>query len=246
MLFLVSVMSLTFKAKAQNTERIQASYLLAFGRLPSSGEITYWNGQGQKTVQQLVDNHKGYIKTNQASIGREVIIKSYIDSLVYRPSQAEINYHAAFNRNYTEMMSNHLLYVKGQPTEYEKVIKRSYQTILGRQPSTNEINYWKSQGLLSYMILVNCHQEWKNKNTASKTTSITLNAPLLATASVSSSVLSETKAVYSSLVSPGGGNVVAAGGGNIVAGGAGNIVAGGAGNIVAAGGGNIVAGGAGN
>lgn len=69
-----------------------------------------------------------------------MIIKSYIDTLGYRYSQAEINYHAVFNRSYTEMMSTHLLDVKGQPTEYEKVIKRAYQTILGRQPSTNEIN----------------------------------------------------------------------------------------------------------
>lgn len=248
MLCIIGVTTLTADVKAQNNERINASYLLAFGRLPNSGEMTYWNGQGQKSVQQLVDLHNNYIKQNQSTIGREVIIKSYVDALGYRPSQSEINYHAAFNRSYTAMMSNHLVYIKGQPSEYEKVIKRSYQTILKREPNAGEINYWRQQGLLSYMILVNCHQDWKNRNAAgqSQTTAISTSSPLLAVASVSSGVLNEVKATYSSLVSPGGGNVVASGGGNIVAAGGGNIVAAGGGNMVAAGGGNMVAAGGGN
>lgn len=90
MLCLVSITAMALNVSAQNTERIQASYLLAFGRLPASGEITYWNGQGQKSVQWLVDNHKGYIKSNQGSVGKEIIIKSYIDALGYRPSQSTL------------------------------------------------------------------------------------------------------------------------------------------------------------
>ncbi|WP_316787178.1 hypothetical protein [Pedobacter frigiditerrae] len=248
MLCLVSLTTMALRVSAQNTERVQASYLLAFGRLPSSGELTYWNGQGQKSVQWLVDNHKGYIKSNQGTIGKEIIVKSYVDALGYRPSQSEINYHAAFNRTYTEMMSNHLVYVKGVPSEYEKVIKRSYQTVFGRQPNAGELSYWKSQGLFSYMILVSCHQDWKNKNSSgqSQKMAIATNAPFLVTATVSQSVMNETKTTFAGLVSPGGGNMVAAGGGNMVAAGGGNMVAAGGGNMVAAGGGNMVAAGGGN
>lgn len=233
---------------AQNSERIQASYLLAFGRLPNSGEVTYWNGQGQKSVQQLIDNHKSYIKSNTGTAGKEVIIKSYVDALGYRPSQAEINYHAQYGRTYSEMMNNHLIYLKGQPGEYDKVIRRSYQTALGRQPNEGELTYWRNQGLLSYMVLVNFHQDWKNRNTQgqSQAAAISANAPVLAVATVSANILSETKGAYNSLVSPGGSNLVAAGGGNLVAAGGGNLVAAGGGNLVAAGGGNLIAAGGGN
>ncbi|MDQ7949044.1 MAG: hypothetical protein REI78_16330 [Pedobacter sp.] len=235
-------------AQAQNNERIQASYLLAFGRLPNSGELSYWNGQGQKSVQQLIDNHKSYIKGNMGTVGKDVIIKSYVDALGYRPSQAEINYHTQFGRTYAEMMNNHLIYVKGQPAEYEKVIKRSYQTVLGRQPNAGELAYWKGQGTFSYMVLVNCHQDWKNRNAQgqSQATNISTSAPLLATASVSSGVLNESKTAYNSLVSPGGGSIIAAGGGNVIAPGGANVIAPGGANIIAAGGGNIIAAGGGN
>lgn len=245
---LITMVASKADVKAQNNDRIQASYLLSFGRLANSGELQYWNGQGQKSVQQLVDNHKAYIKSNMGSIGKDIIIKSYVDALGYRPSQSEINYHAQFGRTYSEMMSNHLVYIKGLPAEYEKVIKRSYQTVLGRQPNAGELSYWKGQGVFSYMVLVNCHQDWKNRNAAgqSQTAAISSSAPVLATATVSSSVMTETKNVYAGLVAAGGGNVVSAGGANLVAAGGGNLVAAGGGNLVAAGGGNLVAAGGGN
>lgn len=241
---LITMTAFANQVIAQNNDRIQASYLLAFGRAANSGELSYWNGQGQKSVQQLVDNHKTYIKGNMGSVGRDVIIKSYIDALGYRPSQSEINYHSQFGRTYAEMMNNHLIYVQGQPSEYEKVIKRSYQTVLGRQPSAAELTYWKNQGLFSYMVLVNCHQDWKNRNSnQSQVATISTSSPLLTVVSVVASVLNEAKGVYNALS---GGNAVPTGAGNVIAPGGANIIAAGGGNIIAAGGGNIIAAGGGN
>ncbi len=259
MIFVACLITMTaFKAevKAQNDQRIQASYLLAFGRLANSGELTYWNSQGKKSVQQLVDGHKTYIRSNMGSIGREVIIKSYVDALGYRPTEGEIKFHTQYPRTYTEMMNGHLVFVQGNPAEYEKVITRSYQMILGRKPSLDEIKYWKGQGIISYMILANNHQDWKNRNAAlqaqaqpqaqpqAQSTALSTTAPLLAVASVSGDVLIEVKEASKGLsssagaVPTGGGNMVAAGGGNMVAAGGGNMVAAGGGNMVAAGGGN--------
>ncbi len=258
MVCLIAMTAFKTEVKAQNTERIQASYLLSFGRLANSGELGYWNGQGQRSVQQLVDNHKAYIKSNIGSIGKEVIIKSYIDALGYRPSQGEIDYHSKFGRTYTEMMNSHMVYINTNASEYEKVIKRSYQAVLGRQANSGEIAYWRGQGVFSYMILVSCHQDWKNRNpsavapTSTATTqsnssgTVSASSSVLATATVSATVLAEVKGVYSGMVAAGGGNMVAAGGGNMVAAGGGNMVAAGGGNMVAAGGGNMVAAGGGN
>lgn len=45
-------------------ERIKASYLLAFNREATSGEVTYYKTQGNLTVLQLLERHKDWIKRN--------------------------------------------------------------------------------------------------------------------------------------------------------------------------------------
>lgn len=248
MLCFIAMAAFSLEVKAQNNERINAGYIIAFGRLASSAELTYWNAQGNLSVQKIVELHKNYIKSNPGSAGREVIIKSYLDGLGYLPTAAEIQYHTKFGRTYAEMVTAHMNYITTYPSEYEKIIKRSYQTILLRQPNINEINYWKSQGVICYAMLINCHQDWKNRNATGQSQRIAVasNAPFIISAPVSAAVLAETKQAFNSLVSPGGGNMVAAGGGNMVAAGGGNMVAAGGGNMVAAGGGNMVAAGGGN
>ncbi|RYY94957.1 MAG: hypothetical protein EOO11_16835 [Chitinophagaceae bacterium] len=82
---LIALLFSALFAGAQDTEkaqRIKASYLLALGRLPSSGELQYWNGQANVPVGTLVDLHKQYLKGNP-SVLRVVVTKSYADALGY-------------------------------------------------------------------------------------------------------------------------------------------------------------------
>lgn len=230
-------LAVTAKASEQ-TERIEASYLLAFGRAPSPAEVAYWSKQGQLSVTNLVARHRQYLQQDAAT-KRAAIIKSYEDALGRKPSEAEIRYWSQSNNTYTELVKNHVQWLSGNPGEYENVIRRSYQRVLNRQPSPAEINYWRHQGTLSYVVLVGCHEQWKRSNSTktSGTLQLAPNSGLLTTVSVSPSVAAEARSA-AGVIAAGGGNVIAAGGGNVIAAGGGNVIAAGGGNVIAAGGGN--------
>lgn len=249
MFLMLAAASFSFKnanAQAQK-ERIQSAYILAFGRTPNSGEVTYWSGQGNLTINQIIERHKGYLKTD-AGTNRAVIVKSYLDALGVVPTEAEIKYHTPFYRTYTESMTNHMVYLKQQPSELEKVIKRSYRSVFNREPSAGEITYWKQFGPIPYHILCGFHQDFKAKTTPpSVNGTLAVNPARVDGVIVSKSVLEEARTAATTLnnntpgatvIAPGGANMVAAGGGNMVAAGGGNMVAAGGGNMVAAGGGN--------
>lgn len=115
-------------------------------------------------------------------------------------------------------MKNHVQWLGGNPSEYEKVIMNSYQFGLSRPPSLSEIAYWKRQGIISYAMLVGCHEEWKKKiHQARKKHPVrqkTLPAPvLLAIVPHSAGITSEARTA-SGLTSSAGSNMVAVGGGN--------------------------------
>lgn len=223
---------------SEQTERIQASYLLAFGRAPSSGEIAYWSKQGPLSVPALVARHRQYLQQD-AGTKRATIIRSYEDALGRRPTEGEISYWSRGNNTYTELVKNHVQWLSGNPGEYVNVIRRSYLRVLHRQPSPAEINYWRHQGTLSYVVLVGCHEEWKrsNRTKTSGTLELAPHSGLLTTISVSPTVAAEARSA-AGVIAAGGGNVIAAGGGNVIAAGGGNVIAAGGGNVIAAGGGN--------
>src|SRR6476469_10380334 len=140
------------KAQTEKIQKIQASYMLAFGRMPDAGEINYWNGQAEKSVKDHLANHAKYAHDNPGE-KRKLIIKSYVDALGRNPTEQEIQYWSKGYDLYYTLMKNHISWLGGNPAEYEKVIKRSYQTMLGRQPDAGELAYWKGQGTLSYVTL---------------------------------------------------------------------------------------------
>lgn len=242
--FALPVFAFAQDARQLKRERIQASYMLAFGRAPQESEITYWQGRNDaNTIEQMVNLHKDYFKSNRAA-NNEVIAKAYLDALGRNPIQSELDYWAKGSNSYVELMKNHISWLSGNPAEYEKVIKRSYSFVLGRQPDAGEISYWRGQGVFSYVLLVGCHEDWKrrnNNNSGAKKTSgasqIPASPTYVALVPVSAQVATEARS-FAGLVAAGAGNLVAAGGGNLVAAGGGNLVAAGGGNLVAAGAGN--------
>jgi len=225
-------------------ERIQASYLLGFGRLPSEGEIQYWQSRTDAVkVDDFINQHRKYIASNP-SIQKEVIKKAYHDALGRDPVQGEYDYWSKGTDSYTMLIGKHIYWLTSNPAEYELVIKRSYQKVLGKAPSADEMKYWKSQPVYAYDVLISLHEDWKKRTggTGQSTAGTTLSSAssYLQTVTVSADVLKEVKLSFNSLVAAGGGNMVAAGGGNMVAAGGGNLVAAGGGNMVAAGGGNVI------
>jgi len=211
----------------EKTERIQASYLLAFGRKATQSELNYWLSQPDKSIAEHLANHRRFANSDK-STKKALIIKSYKDIIGREPTSGEIDYWMGRDVLYVDLTKNHVQWLNGNPAEYENVIKRSYQTVLNRQPDASEINYWKTQGTLSYVVLVSCHEEWKKANgqTAKKTSgsnTISSNSSSLQTYPISDKVANEVRLAAG--INNNGGNVIAAGGGNVIAAGGGNVVA---------------------
>jgi hypothetical protein len=238
-------------------ERVQASYIIAFGRTASYDEVAYWTKQNPNSVGDLVAGHRQFL-TRDANTHRATITRSYIDAFGRDPNGGEIQHWMSGNDTYTQLMKNHVSWLTGNAAEYEKVIKRSYQFVLQRQPDAGEIKYWRSQGIISYAMLVAAHDTWRKANPSApaKTSGVATVSPsssYLAGVVVSPLIAREALAA-SGLVAAGGGNLVgndgaslvAAGGGNLVAAGGGNLVGNDGASLVAAGGGNLVAAGGGN
>lgn len=217
-------------------ERVQASYLIAFGRSATDAEVAYWAKQKPASVSDLVANHRNYLSRDTAT-HRDTIKRAYNDALGRNPTEAEIKYWSGGNDTYMKLMQNHVSWLAGNPAEYDAVIKRSYKFALGTTPNADAIHYWKSQGTLSYVMLVACHQDWKRRNAAGKPSgkpAIASQVPALNALPVSPAIAHEARAA--GVIAPGGGNVISPGGANVIAPGGGNVIAVGAGNVIAAGG----------
>lgn len=221
---LVTMVSVTAQSQDVKTERITVAYMIAMGRKPNTGELNYWKGQGNLTVSQLVENHRQYLAGDKAS-KRTMIIKAFKNSYGRNPTESEISTNMNQNMTYAEWMNNHLAWLKKSSSDYVNVIKNSYKTVFGREPNSGELNFWKSQPVMSHMILAACHEDWKRKNpNAAKTSgsnTVGSSSSYLEFAKVGSQVANEA----SGLIGPAAGNVIAPGSGNVIAPGGGNVVA---------------------
>jgi hypothetical protein len=213
----------SFSAQAQSKDEvIHGSYIVAFGRAATSGELQHWRQYvGGSTVQQMVENHRNFIKTNPYE-REQTIRRSYMDAFGWQPSTDEVKYWSGQNKTYGELMTNHVGNWLGvYPDKKELVIKQSYYKVFNRNATAAEVKYWMGQTTCSFVQLVAMHTTWKQQNQQSSST--TRVKPNLNTPSVSSAAFSSP--AISQVIAAGGGNVIAPGGGNVIAAGAGNVVA---------------------
>lgn len=208
-------------------DRIMASYLVAFGILPETGEINYWMGDplSNKTVNDLVNEHKKNI-ANQQSLQDRAIRNSYQDVLGRAPRADEYKTWRPLKLTYTDLVSRHLQFLKDYPSAFEDVIRQTYKSEFGRYPSAQELANWKSWGVRSYVSIVREHQ--KNK----KSGMFASNQPSTRVVSskksgvqvlLSNRISEEMNRIPNAgVIATGGGNVIATGGGNVISTGGGN------------------------
>lgn len=228
---LASVLILTFftmDSTAQTKDEvIKASYFVAFGRYPNSGELNYWRSNvGSRSIQEMVNLHKNFIKSNQYE--REQTIKrSYMDAFGWQPSADEVRYWSGQHRTYADLVSNHVNnWLNVYRDKKEQVIRQSYYKAFGRAATAAEVKFWMGQRTFSFVQLVAMHTTYIQENR--NPSSIMKIAPNLNKNGISTDRL--TSAATNGVISAGGGNVISAGGGNIIAAGGGNVISAGGGN----------------
>lgn len=160
-LIFISLILLTFLAplliqaqdKAQiKKERIQASYLLAFGRLPLPAELDWWNKQNDFTVAQLVDAHRNYMNKLSPGSKDDVIKKTYFIAFGRDPQNVqpgEVTHWKNRSEIFWEMLPLHVRWLndnlKGRPDLYHDVIKAAYTKLFEKAATPAEVGKWNTQ-----------------------------------------------------------------------------------------------------
>lgn len=223
-------------AQGSRTERIIASYMIAFGRPPQAAETQYWltDPLSNKTVNDLVEKHRENMNKVDRSLRLTAVKQSYIDAFGRAPRQDEINYWMGSVNTYAEMRKKHVEWFAARPDEWVKVIQASYQTAFKRAPKADELAYWKGQPARSFWDLVVQHDEFIRNNPhlgpksgSSGTTLVKRENKV----TITPSLLNEIRL-------SGGAGVISTGGGNVISTGGGNVISTGGGNVISTGGGN--------
>lgn len=230
-------------AQQSRTERIIASYMIAFGRPPQAAETSYWltDPLSNKTVKDLVEKHRDNMNKVDRSLRLSAVKQSYIDAFGREPRQDEIDYWMGSINTYAEMRQKHVEWFASRPEEWVKVIQASYQFAFKRAPKTDELAYWKGQPARAFWALVVQHDEFIRNNPQLGPKSGTTGSLLVKRenkVTISPSILQEIRLNGAGVISTGGGNVISTGGGNVISTGGGNVISTGGGNVISTGGGN--------
>jgi len=223
----------------EQEERIGASFVLALGRAPSSGEIDHWAKLGTLPVADLIARHQQQLQ-GDVGVKRATVVKACADAFGREPTEPEIDAWSSGNWTYAELMKQHIQWLGEHPTEYQQAIERAYQLVMRRPAYPVEIDYWKAQPTLSYALLVGCIEDWARRNApglmaTTGTPTVSLHSAYLTTFRLSPAIAAEARAA-AGLVPAGDANLSSASGRNLVAAGAGNVATGGHIHFVAAGG----------
>ena len=185
-------------------ERIDSSFLLALGRLPSSQERADFSALGPVSVSALVARLQAHLQSDSAFC-RITIAKAFTDTFGREPSNAELP--APGNpTTYTELVQHHIQWLRDHSEEYHQVIDRAYQKVIRRSvyPAVNA--YWNGRDAMPYTLLVGCLEDWSHRNSPGlmETTGIatvSVNCRFLSTAILSPAVAAETRSAMG-LISP--------------------------------------------
>jgi hypothetical protein len=177
-------------------ERIDSSFVLALGRLPSSQERADFSALGAVPVSDLVARHQAHLQSDPAfyRITKE---KAFTDAFGREPNTGELDAEG-IPMAYTQLMKSHIQWLADHPDEYHQVIERAYRKVIRRSVYAAENAYWHSQDTLPYTLLVGCLEDWSHRNSPGlmETTGIatvSVNCRFLTTAILSPSVAAETR-----------------------------------------------------
>ena len=131
-------------------------------------------------------------------------------------------------------MNSHLDYMIKNPSTYDAVIKESYNRVFNRQPSNEELNYWKGQPKCAFIWLFRAHSQYAMTQRRNNAVSVKGSGFV----SVNSTMIAEVRTAAANLIASNGGKLVGMDGGTMVAAGGGNLVGNDGASMVAAGGGN--------
>jgi len=183
----------------EDQERLAVAHLLAFGRLPAADEIEMAPRSGGLTVAALLDQHRQRLQADAAA--REITVrKAWVDTFGRPPTAAErATAEAVRDLTYAGLMQAHWPRLADDPDEYARILDRVYRTVVQRGVYPEEIDYWRQQTPLPFVVLAGCVENWARRNqpglmVTTGTPTVSVNSDLLVTLRLSPTVAAEARA----------------------------------------------------
>ena len=211
---------------AGQAERVDASFVLALGRVPTAEETTQWGGAAPLSLADLIVRHRSRLEAAPAE-QRAVIERANRDAFGVASGMADIGGPSATGA-YIDMVTAHVRWLDAHPDDYLQVVQRAYRAVLAREAHPIEIDYWRKKPVTSFALLAACLENWALRNrpglmATAGVPAVSINSRYLAAVRLSPAVAAEARGV-AGLAAVGGPSLAAASGRHVVAPGAGEIV----------------------
>jgi hypothetical protein len=240
-LFVCAVLAL-FGASAsakpdERQERLDASFLLSQGRLPTDEERQAWAGAEENAFGALLVRHRERLR-DDAAAQRALAVRAALDAFGTETTPSGFDAaNPTAGETYAELVQRHLGWLSSHPDAYRQVVDRAYRLAVGREAFPIEQDYWKERATLSFAMLVGCADSWARRNApglmaTTGTPSISINCGYLTTRRLSPAVAAEVRAASGpapvgepalalacdrNVIAPGAGEIVSIGGIHLVA-----------------------------
>jgi len=223
----------------EQDERVAAAFVLALGRRPTSVESERWLAQGPLPIADLIARQRRALHEDAAT-WRDVMARAAHDALGGAPDSERGVAGTAGADTYFELVQRHLQWLADHPADYEQVVQRAYRAVLQRDAYPIEIDYWKRQPVLTFVLLAGCVENWAVRNqpglmATTGAAAMSVNSAYLTTVRLSPAVAAEARAAIG-LAPAGGRTPSSAAGRHVVAPGAASVLSVGGVHFAAAGG----------
>lgn len=166
---------------SQALHKLFSAFQDAFGRPPTTWEAygSFYSDSSwlNATINQnlsydqiMAQNQNWLMSPAGASERKDVVMRSYQNAFGRSPFDEELQSWSSANfGSYANILAAHINWLGSPEGENERAatIRRSYETILGREPFDAELSAWMSASPQPYFSLIESHRNWADYNLTS-------------------------------------------------------------------------------
>lgn len=145
--------------------RLEASFLVARGRMPTESERAAWSGRAEgSSFGELLERHREAIEEDPEE-QKGVRARAWRDAFGIVPeSLREERSNGRAGKNYREQLQGHLERMRADAETYEAVIHRAYRRVLRRDAYAEELTYWENYDVIPFHLLAASVENWAWRN----------------------------------------------------------------------------------